>query len=88
MTYSVESLASSNGTYTVESVVCDYGVYNEKGELIFLLSQRDNALLINDILNYKNIELPRDPALFIERINSILDADLNNKIFKFQKKRD
>lgn len=35
--------------YTVDSVVCDYGVF-ENGELKLICSSRRNALLIKDIM--------------------------------------
>lgn len=36
-------------SYTVNSVVCDYGVF-EDGELKLICSSRRNALLIKDIM--------------------------------------
>ena len=36
-------------SYTVDSVVCDYGIY-ENGELKLICSDRQNALLIKDIM--------------------------------------
>lgn len=43
------NIAKSKDIYKVESVVCDYGIY-EKEKLLLILNSRANAILIADIL--------------------------------------
>ena len=67
--------------YTVKPLVCDYGLYDDTNNLIFILNNRRNALLIKDILdldnNYKN-EMNCSRSYGPKEMNDFMKHYMNN----------